>query len=340
MDITICTMAWGDSNGLDWAFGWDVVTSDALGTGADGMGYIGVNGFNINSLHIRARTEATDTYGSYSLSSHAIGVNHLKPITIDVATGTASLPLNGVGVTFVRIGFGSLQISMQDMDFYVALGSNVATTGLDQRLGEVYISGLNLYINSGSYVDIYKQASKSCGVTFDLNFTIDHIDLTAVSWGDTDGALNSIANGQAYDWMTTAGAGYIGLNNIKMGAITITGAVSIDVNTATAGEYIAAAQYLFDFTGGVGTWMDNNGAGTAKTLVRPTSVTVVHITFGEGTTPFNINVAGPITADVKLSSAKALATVPQGNTKTLGDIYLSGFNCAIQAGSWVDIWAH
>src|SRR5512133_1714629 len=74
MNIGIGTMSWGDTDGLGTAFsglGW------ATNTGA---GYIGVTNFNLTNLRIKARE--TDQAGVYYTSAM------LKPITIDVATGT------------------------------------------------------------------------------------------------------------------------------------------------------------------------------------------------------------------------------------------------------------
>ena len=62
IDISPCTIAWGDASGLDWTFGWDTNMNDALGTGADGAGYWGLPGFNINSLHIKPMTGMTAEY--------------------------------------------------------------------------------------------------------------------------------------------------------------------------------------------------------------------------------------------------------------------------------------
>src|SRR5512136_610048 len=57
MNISIGTMAWGDSDGITSVYNpWTSVASG---------GYVGMTGFNINNLRIRARTEATDHYNSY-----------------------------------------------------------------------------------------------------------------------------------------------------------------------------------------------------------------------------------------------------------------------------------
>jgi hypothetical protein len=338
MDISIGTMAWGDASGLDWGLGWDTNAYDALGTGNDAAGYVGVTGFNLNSLHIRARIEAGDTYGGYSRTSFSLTGNHLKPITIDVATSTVA-GMDGkltAGVTFVRFGLGSLQISMQDMDLLVSLGT--AGSNLNQNLGEVYIGGLNLYINSRSYVDIYKNPVTNSGVTFDVNVTLDKVGLTSVAWGDTDGITNLGNAGESWNWMTAAHAGYVGLQNIQIGAITVVGSVSIDINSDRSGQYITQDKWVFD------NYIADELV-TASGLYRPLSVTVVHITFGENGNPFVFTIGGPLTADVNLSPYKNVTSntslgQPLGNTKTLGDIYLSGFSLNIQSSSWLDIWAH
>jgi len=64
------------------------------------------------------------------------------------------------------------------------------------------------------------------------------------------------------------------------------------------------------------------------------TLTVCHISFPS---LFNVNVAGPITANVKLGNVAALTGA---GSNTLGDIYIAGFNLDIAGGSWVDIWAH
>ncbi len=356
MDIEIGTMAWGDSSGMDFAFGWDTVASliepVGLGAGNDSAGYIGMNNFNITNLRIQARV--WDSYNGYDVSDHTPGGNGLKPITIDVATGG-----DHPGVTFVRFGLGSLEITMDDLYLDVALGS---TTTLDQKLGEVYIGDLAVYINPDSYVDLYngRVGSDTCGVTMDIHVKFDHIGLSAVSWGDSDGILNDTANGSNYNWMTgTAAAGYIGLTNISMGVVSIDGAVNIDVTSVADGAYFETAEYIFN-TYGPGLIAAARAANPTlggaysqaalEGLMAPASISVVHISFGDGTNPFVIDVTGPITADVKIGAAPELpydtniGTAGFGTglnaTKELGDIYLSGLKVTIADGSWVDIWAH
>jgi len=144
MDINIGTMAWGDQDGSTGVYNpWTTVNAG---------GYIGMVGFNITNLTIKARTSG-ETYNSYSTLM-------LKPITIDVATGTK----NGVAnVTFVRFGLGALQINMDALGFDVSLGGRVGageTAGtnavvLGQNLGAVALGNMAVYISPWSFVDIY-----------------------------------------------------------------------------------------------------------------------------------------------------------------------------------------
>ncbi len=260
-------------------------------------GYVGVNNFNIQNLRIKARE--TDTFNGYAAPAM------LKPITIDVATGGAY----GSNVSFVRFGLGSLEISMNSLSLEVALGSS---TTLDQILGTANLGAMAIYISPASYVDIYTAGGVGVNMTF--NVIVDQFSMSYMSWGDTDGVGNAGIGVQIWMSPLATSAGFIGLENLVVGGpITITGTVRIDVNTSYAGIY---------------------AHGTVGTTPGAAPISVVHIGFSDN---FNINVAGPITANVKLDG---LAALNSANAKTLGDIYITGFNLDIINGSWVDIWAH
>jgi len=379
MNISIGTMAWGDSDGITGVYmPWATVPTG---------GYIGMTGFNITNLWIRARTDTSDIYNSYSTM-------FLKPITIDVATDTTTG--HGVaGTTFVRFGLGALQISMDALQFEVALGSHLATNyigatpTINQSLGVVSLGGMGIWINPWSYVDIYNgrvnNTTTAQGVTFGLNIIIDRFTMTYMSWGDPDGLPGGTTSNETppsgFKWISTANtAGYVGLNNFQLGnttspAVTITGSVSIDVLTdASALSTYAALPPLMVFMKSAmkagydpvtetlgGTAMDPTdeaqvaafvaslnipiGTPLAWLLVEdglnPTSVSVVHISFPSD---FDVTV-NSMWADVQVASTANLGGVVTGGGATgqsgeLGDIYIKGFHLNIEAGSWVDIWAH
>jgi hypothetical protein len=368
MDISIGTMAWGDNDGLQGVYmPWSTVPTG---------GYIGMTGFNITNLWIRARTDTSDIYNSYSTLL-------LKPITIDVATSNGSSDtLAPNGTTFVRFGLGALQISMDALQFEIALGSHLATgyigttPTINQSLGVVSLGGIGIWINPWSYVDIYNgrpnNTTTAQGVTFSFNIIVDHFTMDYMSWGDPDGLAGGYGSNETpppgFKWVNTSTAGYVGLNNFQLGndtspAVTIVGSVSIDVLTdASALSTYAALPPLMVYMKSAmkATGYDpkieasviaflnaqNIPIGTplyqllAQESLLPASVSVVHISF-----PNDLVVTvNSMWADVQVDSTYNLGgTVAGGGTNTngeLGDIYIQGFTLDIKAGSWVDIWAH
>jgi len=310
MNIGIGTMAWGDASGAD-AYNVGTIGVNVMPAGGTSAGYVGITDFNITGLNIKART--TDTYGSgyyTGVSPAGTYVNSfLKPITIDVATGDKTAAGGTTTTTYVRFGLGSLQITLNAMSFNVALGT--AATAMTQNMGTANLGAIGIYINPKSYVDIFAHAGS--GVSIDMAITLDQFNMSYISWGDTDGlvASNVDTANTAVTWISSVSdsAGYIGLQNLSIGApITINGTVAIDVVTMALGAY--------------------------STHLGGLPVTVCHISFPR---LFNVNVHGPITANVKLDSVAALSAA---SNSTLGDIYISGFNLDIAGGSWVDIWAH
>jgi hypothetical protein len=152
----------------------------------------------------------------------------------------------------------------------VVLGPDTAS--LTQKLGEMSTGDIAVYINPGSYMDIY--ADGACGVAMRMNVIIDELQLGYVSWGDTDGFADGF-------WTAGISAGYVGLGNFTIdGPITTVGSVAIDVTTASAGAYASA-----------------HGA----------PVTVVHIAFIEE--DFVLH-AGALTADVVLAGSADLTSNP------------------------------
>jgi len=386
MNIHMDVMAWGDTDGLGLA---GIGTTSALKTGLNPWtdvttgGYIGIKGFDM-ALRIKART--TDTYGAtggigvtganpnavYGVYS-PVGYPGLKPLTIDVATtATGQDPnLYGTGVTFVRIGLGSMEIDVSKLAFDIGLSTHTGVTAstapvLDQILGTVSMGNIGIFISPYSYVDIYNArgtGTANSGVSFGIHFQIDQFNMDYISWGDKGGFVNmdtadtgklvpGFTNTSAFfPWAIASNAGYIGLGSLQVGGpITITGTVNIDVGTVTTGYYASAAGIL---TGN-----------------RTSSLPVVHISFGNmssigtgiaGNVGTNTGaVAGPdqtygvglevfvpsIMANIALSSTPDLVNndyLAHGlvqSANVLGDIYIQNFRFQMIKGSWVDIFAH
>jgi len=156
----------------------------------------------------------------------------IKPLTIDVATGTKESVSN---VTYVHIGTGSLEIGMTSLVANVGLGNYVTgnAPNLTQTLGSIYLGGLLANVNGSSYIDIYKDptaSSTGAGVAIGLNLTVDNITMAALSWGDADGAPYISTD---YQGSVSTTAGYVGLKNVDIENLTVAGAVHINVATTT-----------------------------------------------------------------------------------------------------------
>jgi len=282
MDIAIGTMAWGDSDGLSGVY------NNYNNSGTTG-GYVGINNFNITNLKIRARTQLADNYNGYSTLM-------LKPITIDVATGSQVAAGGVASQTFVRLGLGALEISMDSLQFDVSMGPRVGTganagtntIALNENLGRVSLGGMDIFINPWSYVDIFSAqtagvATDASGVCFAVNVTLDKFIMAYASWGDTDGFNHnvSVQNGELWMNNTSTGAGYIGLNDFQInGAISMNGTVQIDISTATSGIYAKLSsfqQYM----------RVNGGLDTSTEALNLSSLTLLFEGAHAGTAPAN-----------------------------------------------------
>jgi hypothetical protein len=299
MNLSVATLAWGDSDGVTANNG-----VNNIGGVAANAGWVGLTALNATGIQVQLRTDlinagtilnnATSAYllaggtaynpanpalaatGGYNLTQlgteaaggnakalavfmdilpdgtiNSIGSGDLtmaaaiKPLTIDVATDTAGTITGVAGLTFVRIGLGSLEISMASMTANVKLShtsdlSNTNPAGplnlqyngltpdgnaLDNTMGQIYLGGLDVFINAGSYVDISAKGIATQGVLLGLNVIIDKLNIATLAWGDSDG----IGTG------TTAG--WVGLTGLAITNLTVKGAVTIDV--ASAAEYWA-----------------------------------------------------------------------------------------------------
>lgn len=307
-----------------------------FGTGSlDIYNYYGQSGVVLDfTTSIAALNIATlswgdgDGLGAYSNTTNGfVGLKDLAIanlaingiVTINVATveaGNALVADYGVGRTFVRMGFDDVAISMGSMDATVALGS--AKNNLAQELGDVYVGGLTATVNGN--VDIMA-ASGSQGVVLVMDVSVATTPITAISWGDLDGIGGA----------TTAG--FVGLKNLTIGALTVVGKVSIDVatvdmTTVTPNSTITLMYHAYD-----------------THSMSPVSNSFVHIGLGTGNAENNpasagalaIGIAG-MSADVALDSAKGLSGAGLSGSGLLGSFYIGSLNARING--WVDIAAH
>ncbi len=208
---------------------------------------------------------ANVTYGADALALQAEITSEnftpFAPLTIDVATGTYASAPHGVGITFVRIGTGSLQISMDSMVGKVELGpsANFPTypqngiPALQYQLGSLYLGELFLRIGGNSYVDIFNaRGADTQGVSIYANLTIKDFGIGTLAWGDADGIDWQFTN-EAGDTAGTTklhttdteletpatgdvdpiadAAGWVGLKKLNIDRIDVLGQIDIDVAT-------------------------------------------------------------------------------------------------------------
>jgi hypothetical protein len=222
-----------------------------------------------------------------------------RPITIDVATSSTY----GPDVTFVRFGLGTLRITMPGQTTDISLGSTPGTdgAGLNQTLGQAYINLTALEFDPASYVDLWAgnivNGMGTGGSGVGVNATIN-LRLRTFD-------LNTVSWGDTDGLGGGGTAGYIGLRNLVLSTpeypIAVSGTISINAGSKSLG-----------------------GA----------TPTVCHIEFS-GANGFVLNVHGPVTGQVVLSTAKELT-----GDQVLGDIYISSFITTIKQNSYVDIYAH
>jgi hypothetical protein len=291
--VSFGTLAWGDKDGLGPAA---AVTGTSLGmpytyqipgwVAGTTVGWVGLNNLNI------------------------AGMTVIGKVGIDVATDASNW-------TFVQIGLNALSINTGTITGTVAMGSS---TTLNQELGNIYISGLNVTVNGN--LQLGARADGTQGVTINLsNLSVAINGTSTISWGDTDGIGG------------TTTAGYVGLKNLAIVGLVLNGPVTIDV--ASISPAIVSPTQIWGS-------MNRLMYGTYESHYMSTSF--VHIGFGgDAGSPaligtnlqsgaLGINIAS-LSADVAFGNTNSLATA-----RTMGSFYLG--NVVVGVNGWVDIAAH
>ena len=147
-----------------------------------------------------------------------------SPISVEAGTNSYGLYYAPDGSTYIRIGLGSQEAGLDEMDINVTLGSEAEKiAGRAQVLGSLYVGGLSVKSNGSSYVTLYKQEGQM-GLGVNVDVELDKIRLNTLSWGDADGIGDNTK------------AGFVGLKNTDISGITVTGPVSMEVRTDDKGE--------------------------------------------------------------------------------------------------------
>ena len=294
MDVTfnlhMDSSAWGDADGL------------GAGSGTT-SGWIGWKNFDAKNVTAKFIPDPVTS----------------QPVlmSIDIATEGATNPDGyGAGTSFVRVGTGSLELSMDSLDFDAALG-NKDTLVPEETLGSVYLGNLLMDFNSASRIDIYSTTPQANGSGVVLNFdvTVDKLKMAALSWGNA-GSL----------WGTTTTGGYFGLSGVNVNKLHIVGPVTFNVATVTPGT-TDPMMAIYSQVMGPNTTFVRVGLGTGDSS---SGSTISGTSFTPGA--FGISMAS-FAGDLKVADNKQLV-----GGQTMGSFLLS--NVMFGVNGWVDIMAH
>jgi len=308
-NLTIGTVAWGDSNGF---------------TGYTNAGFVGIEGLNL-TVHASGRHD-----GPFA----ATGYLRNDPITIDVGAGTVASGAVFDGQTLVRIGLPTLHVNVSTLqtDIFVSgVTASAPTSTTAQQLGSIYMSGIEITLGQtaedlatttltgdalaatydAGYVTIGAAGAGNTGVNIGFDVAIDSVAIGTLSYGNTT-SLISVAGGGSIPNGAT-GPGYIGITGLNLDDVNIYGGVAIGVGTLS------------------GAPLGVNSFGTQ---------TMVNIVISNGTT---VAIPGAITGTVVLAQDQTLTT----GAGTLGNFYIGGVTAEIvdNVGSFaphslIQIWAH
>ena len=220
-NLTIGTVAWGDSDGF---------------TGYTNAGFVGIEGLNL-TVHASGRHD-----GAFTTSgATAVGYMANDPITIDVGA-------NDGGQSIVRIGLPTFHITVSTLqtDIFVSgVTAGAPTSTVTQQLGAIYMSGIEIRLgqsatpsDAGSfdagYVTIGAAGAGNTGVNIGFMVNIDSVEIGTLSYGNTTSLL-------AGDFGAAATAGYIGVTGLNLDDVNIYGGVAIGVGTLNTAALNAAA---------------------------------------------------------------------------------------------------
>lgn len=220
-NLTIGTVAWGDSDGF---------------TGYTNAGFVGFEGLNL-TVHASGRHDGAFSTGGAT----AVGYMFNDPITIDVGT-------NDGGASLVRIGLPTFHVvvsTLQTDIFVSGVTAGAPTSTVAQQLGAIYMSGIDIKLGQtttptdaasfeAGYVTIGAAGAGNTGVNIGFNVAIDSIDIGTISYGNTTSIL-------AGSFGAAATAGYVGITGLNLDNVNIAGGVAIGVGTLATDALAGAA---------------------------------------------------------------------------------------------------
>jgi hypothetical protein len=291
--------------------------------------------------------------GSYYKIGLDIMAQNFTPLTIDVATDNT----HGTNISYVRIGLGAIEVKMTSMSANVVVGDDktlnygTGATGTAATLGTIYMGGLDMWVDSSSYVDIYNARGASTqGVTIYADVKIDGIAITSLAWGDLDTTL-TVAGQEPGGTTNTVAAGWVGLKNLVITDLTVLGPINIDVATDTSFNGSTDQTYVNIGFGsglhvGIGSMNATVALGTGATPTLSEELGSIYLSNLQSTITGNVKIGGHsnsatvqgVTIDLNLSIALSSFTISWGDLDGLnGDITATHVNAGYVGLSGVTI---
>jgi hypothetical protein len=154
----------------------------------------------------------------------------LKNTTITNVTASGSVSISVGRVeddlksVHMKIGDGikNMDVGISSLDTTVVLGDKKDFSGTMYVLGSLYMN--NLEMNAGGYLDIYNPAGNDVATTLGFGLSVPWLTLDTLAWGDSDGVGGA----------TTAG--YVGLRNLSINNLMITGRATVETITVQSGS--------------------------------------------------------------------------------------------------------
>ena len=158
-------------------------------------------------------------------------------ITDVTASGSVSIDVANIddhGLSIakaVHIGIGNLNVGVASLDTTVVLGDKKDFSGNKYVLGTLYMKDLRM--NVGGYLDIYNPADNDKATSLGFGLNLPWLTIDTLSWGDSDG----VGDGTS--------AGFVGLRNLTISNLAISGVATVETLTAPVGSTYPPAGIVF-----------------------------------------------------------------------------------------------
>ena len=148
------------------------------------------------------------------------GVTAAGSVAIEVGTISNGQELSRT--KSVHIGIDNMDVGIASLDTTVVLGDKKDFSGTKYILGTLYMKDLKM--NAVGYLDIYNPADNDAATSLGFGLKVPSLTLNTLSWGDADGVGSTTA------------AGFVGLRNLAINNLAITGVATIQTITVKAGD--------------------------------------------------------------------------------------------------------